>query len=102
MFWTPEPAPDPDPGFTGVTPFYDFINFFTLIITRLCLTNSFVTSAARRGVGQGVRPQIAGGVLYQYVEDDLWTGNEAIADASPYAVEAICQTEPRTKVSSTI
>ena len=25
MVWTPEPAPDPDPGFTGVTTFYEFI-----------------------------------------------------------------------------
>jgi hypothetical protein len=25
--WAPEPAPDPDPGFTGVTAFYEIINF---------------------------------------------------------------------------
>ena len=29
MVWTPEPAPDPDPGFTGVTTFYEFINIKT-------------------------------------------------------------------------
>ena len=27
MVWTPEPAPDPDPGFTGVTTFYEVVNF---------------------------------------------------------------------------
>jgi len=26
VLWTPEPAPDPDPGFTGVTTFYEFNN----------------------------------------------------------------------------
>jgi hypothetical protein len=30
----------------------------------------------------------------QYVEDDFWAGNAAIADASPPAVEAICRTQP--------
>jgi hypothetical protein len=49
---------------------------------------------ARRGEGKASvhkSPE----AYYQYVEDDLWTGNAAIADASPYAVEAICQTEPK-------
>ncbi len=26
--WTPEPALDPDPGFTGVTAFYETISFW--------------------------------------------------------------------------
>jgi hypothetical protein len=60
---------------------------------RLCLANGFVTSLARRGEGKAsVRKSLE--AYYPYVEDDLWTGNAAIADASPYAVEAICQIEP--------
>jgi len=35
MVWTPEPAPDPDPGFTGVTIFYEFINFERREMIRL-------------------------------------------------------------------
>jgi hypothetical protein len=64
-----------------------------LVLPRLCLTNSFVTSVARRGEGKAsVRKSLE--AYYQYVEDDSWTGNAAIAGASPYAAEAICQTEP--------
>jgi hypothetical protein len=54
-----------------------------------------VSSRAWRSAGRARRPVLKSlEAYYQYVEDDLWTGNEAIADASPYAVEAICQTEP--------
>jgi hypothetical protein len=48
---------------------------------------------ARRGEDKAsVRKSLE--AYYQYVEDDLWTENAAIVDASPSAVEAICQTEP--------
>jgi hypothetical protein len=62
--------------------------------SRLCLTNSFVTRVARRGEGKASGHKSLE-AYYQYVEDDLRTGNAAIADASPSAVAAICQTEPR-------
>ena len=46
------------------------------------MTNGFVTSLARRGEGKAsVRRSLE--AYYQYVEDDLWAGNAAIADASP-------------------
>jgi hypothetical protein len=63
---------------------------------RICLTNGFVTRVARRGEGKAsVHKSLE--AYYQYVEDDLRTGNAVIADASPSAVESICQTEPRAR-----
>jgi hypothetical protein len=72
------------------------VNKIMRIHSRLCLTNSFVTRVARRGEGKASGHKSLE-AYYQYVEDDLRTGNAAIADASPSAVGAICQTEPNIK-----
>ena len=67
-------------------------------LTRLCLTNSFVTRVERRG-DRKASDRKSPEAYYQYVEDDFREGNAAIADASSHAVEATCQTQPNLALS---
>ena len=66
MVWTPEPAPDPDPGLTGVTTFYELIKY-----------DAFVKSPLQP---LSVIPAKAGIQLFQALLDSRFRGSDVVFD----------------------